>query len=155
LNIAKLTKTISRVEIKLEMCGKPLYLWVDPGSPNTLVSAKFMTAFGLLPSGTKRYNGKVAGTIFRNKAAIVIPEIILPGCLPLRNIRAITALEGDEWSKIIVLGLNVLNHMTYKISRENSTFEWLESLTSSVNGSDRDKFNHIIWNGKYLLTDDE
>jgi hypothetical protein len=138
-----------------QVCGTRFRLWIDPGSPNTLVSANFITDYGILPSGTKRYNGKVAGTIFRNKAAIVIPEIALPGCLPLRNIRAITALEGDEWNKIIVLGLNVLNLITYKISRENGTFEWLESLTSRVTWSDRDKFNHIIWNGKYLLVDNE
>jgi len=138
-----------------QVCGTRFRLWIDPGSPNTLVSASLIAEYGLSPMGTKRYNGKVAGTIFRNKAAIVIPEIMVSGCLPLRNIRAITALEGDEWNKIIVLGLNVLNHMTYKVSRENGTFEWLESLTSNVTGSDRDRFNHIIWNGKYLLVDDD
>jgi hypothetical protein len=155
LNTANLTNNISRIEILCSLFGERFRLWIDPGSPNTLVSTKFITIFGLAPAGTRKYSGKVAGEIFRNKSTVVIPQIVLPECMPMRNIRALAALESNEWDRVIVLGLNVLNHMTYKISRENGTFEWLESLTSSVVGSDRDRFNHVIWNGKYLLVDED
>jgi predicted aspartyl protease len=130
-------------------------LWVDTGSPNTLVSSSFAARFGLSPVGTRRYNGKVAGIEFRNKFSITIPQIDFPGCLPLKNVRALVALEDNEWNEIIVLGLNVLNHLTYTVSRDSGTFEWLESLTSGVPGSDKSKCNHLIWNGTYLLADDD
>jgi hypothetical protein len=117
------------------------------------VSSAFPERFGLSPAGTRRFSGKVAGQIFRNKPAVVIPEIKIPECLPLKRVSAIASLQGDEWNEIIVLGLNVLNHLKYAVSREDSTFEWIESLTSDVEGSQKSKFNHLILNGKYLLFD--
>ena len=71
------------------------------------------------------------------------------------NLRALAALSGDEWDDIVVIGLNVLNHLTYKVSRDDGILEWIESLTSNISGSARSKFNHIIWNGTYLLVDDD
>ena len=153
MNITKLTNNVSRVAIECTIFNDPFLIWVDTGSPNTLVSEKFIKRFGLAPVGTKRYSGKVAGVEFRSKASILIPQITFPGCLPLRDVRALAALESDEWDDIVVLGLNVLNHLTYKVSRENGTLEWLESLTSNIRGSDRSRFNHLIWNGTYLLVE--
>ena len=155
MNIVTLTKNTSRIAVLCNIFNQPFTIWVDTGSPNTLVSAKFADRFGLLPVGTRRYSGRVAGATFRNKPSITIPEISLLGCIPLRNVRALAALEGEEWDDIIVLGLNVLNHLTYKISRESGIFEWLESLTSSVPGSNRGRLDHLMWNGTYLLSDED
>jgi len=154
LNITKLTENFSRVAVKCNIFGEPFTLWVDTGSPNTLVSSNFPERFGLLPVGARRYSGKVAGVLFRSKPSITIPEIVFPKCLPLRNVRALAALEDDVWDDIEVLGLNVLNHLTYKIDRDKGIFEWLESLTSDIPGSSRGRFDHLIWNGTYLLGDD-
>lgn len=154
MNCISLTDNHSRIEFKCTVFNERFHVWVDTGSPNTLVFSNFISTFNLNPAGTQKYNGKVAGKIFQNKYAVTIPEIIIPNCLPLRNIRAITALEGPEWNNIIILGLNVLNHLSYKITRETNTLEWLESLTSTIPNSERSKFNHIIINGRYMLTDD-
>ena len=157
MNTTKLTENISRVEMECTVLGKSLILWVDTGSPNTLVSSTFLQRFGLFPIGTRRYSGKVAGVKFSRRPSITIPEINLPGCLPLRNVRVLAALDGDEWNNIIVLGLNVINHLTYKVDRSGGTFEWLESIMAKIPGSNRTKLDHLIWNGTYLLsdTDDE
>ena len=155
MNITKLTKNVSRIAMECNIFNDPFIIWLDTGSPNTLVSEKFIKRFRLAPVGTKRYSGKVAGVEFRSKPSILIPQMIFSGCLPLRDIRALAALNGDEWDDIVVLGLNVLNHLTYKVSRENGTLEWPESLTSNIQGSGRSRFNHLIWNGTYLLVDDD
>ena len=143
------------MEIRCKVFDYPFWIWVDTGSPNTLVSVNFHKRFGLSPIGKKRYNGKVAGVEFQNKPSITIPEIVFPNCLPLRNVRALAALENDEWDKIIILGLNVINHLTFKVDRINSTFEWLEMLTADVPSSERTKLNHLIINGVYLLGDED
>ena len=101
----------------------------------------------------KQYRIALATTVFYMTTGK--PGIYgFPGCLPIKNVRALAALDSNEWNDIVILGLNVLNHMTYKIDRDNRTFEWLESLTSNVPGSERSKFNHLIWNGSYLLADE-
>ena len=155
MNIAKLTKNLARVEVICKVSGKPFELWVDTGSPNTLVSTKFPRQFGLLPVGTRRFNGKVAGVQFQRKPSITIPEISITGCLPLKNVRALAALDGDEWDKTVVLGLNVMNHLTYKVDRNERTLEWLESIIANIPESSRSKFDHMILNGAYLLSDAE
>jgi len=153
LNIVNLTKNASRVEMLCLINDETFRIWVDTGSPNTLVSSKLINILNLPPIGTRRYSGKVAGVQFRNKPSITIPKIIIPGCLPLKNIRALAALDSDEWNGIVILGLNVLNHLVYKVDRGGGIFEWLESLASSIPGSTRTKFDHVIWNGAYLLSD--
>ena len=135
--------------------GELFDLWVDTGSPNTLVSSKLVTEFSLTPVGTKRYSGRVAGAQFQRKPSVTIPDIYISGCLPLRNVRALAALDGDEWDRTVILGLNVLNHTIYKIDRNSNTFEWLESLMANIPGSSRTKFDHLILNGAYLLSDTE
>jgi hypothetical protein len=144
----------SRVELRCQLYGEPLTVWVDTGSPNTLVSSNFLTRFGLQPVGARRYSGKVAGIVFRGKPSIRLPSIEFHNCLPLRNVRALAALDEPEWDNIIVLGLNVLNHLTIKIDRPNGIFEWLEHIASDVPGSSNSKFDHMIWQGKYLLGKD-
>jgi hypothetical protein len=143
------------VEIECVIFGELFDLWVDTGSPNTLVSSSLVAQFGLSPVGTRRFSGKVAGLHFEQKPSVTIPEIAIPGCMPLKNIRALAALNGDEWDKTVILGLNVLNHLTYKIDRADSTFTWLESITASIPGSIRTKFDHLIFKGTYLLSDAE
>jgi hypothetical protein len=150
-----LSKNISRIEVKCKVFGEIFNLWVDTGSPNTLVSSKLVAEFGLPPVGTRRYSGKVAGVQFHRKPSIMIPDISIPGCSLLKNIRALAALDGDEWNRTVILGLNVLNHTVYKIDRSSNTFEWLESLTANIPASTRTKFDHLIWNGTYLLSDAE
>jgi len=135
--------------------GKLFRLWIDTGSPNTLVSSKLVGQFGLSPVGTRRYSGKVAGVQFQRKPSITIPEISIPGCLPLKNVRALAALDGDEWDKTVVLGLNVMNHLTYKVDRNNRTLEWVESIIASIPGSNRTKLDHLLLNGAYLLSDSD
>jgi hypothetical protein len=129
-------------------------LWIDTGSPNTLVHSDFAKRFKL-PLGGGRYKGYVAGKKFQNRPTVTIPEITIPGCHPLRNVKAIAALDGDEWENIVVIGLNVLNHLTYRINRDPmpGTFEWIESLSSTVIGSTRTRFDHVIMDGKYVLAD--
>ena len=103
MNITRLTKKISRIEARCKIFNESFDIWVDTGSPNTLVSSKFPERFGLSPVGARRYSGKVAGVLFRSKPSITIPEIVFPKCLPLRNVRALAALEDDVWDGIVVL----------------------------------------------------
>jgi len=155
LNTSVLTKNLSRIEMKCTVKNRLLTLWVDTGSPNTLVSASFLKRFGLSPVGTTRYSGNVGGVQFTQKPSVLIPEIKLNDGLAFKNVRALAVFNDDYWNSVILLGLNVLNHLTYKIDRVNSTFEWLESLTPLIPTATRTKFNHIIMNGKYLLSDTE
>ena len=87
----------------------------------------------------------------------MLPKIIIPGYSALHNVRAIAALEGTEFYDTILLGMNVLNHGTTIIRRENNTgtFDFHESLTSKVEGSPRHKFNHLLIDGNYLINDAE
>jgi len=132
-------------------------VWIDTGSPNTLVHEDFAKLIGVTPIKGKCYSGNVVGMTFKNRPAVTIPEIVINRSLPLKNVRVITALSGDEWRRRIVIGLNVLNHLTIRLDRSTmpGNFKWLESLVSSVSGSSRTKFDHIIWNGNYLLTDED
>lgn len=155
MNTATLSKNLSRVEVVCKVFGELFDLWVDTGSPNTLVSSKLVSQFGLSPVGTRRYSGKVAGVQFQRKPSITIPEINIPNCLPMKNVRALAALDGNEWDKTVVLGLNVMNHLTYKVDRSGGTFEWLESIIANIPGSNRTKFDHMILNGAYLPSDAE
>jgi hypothetical protein len=66
LNTAKLNKNVSRVGILCRVFNKSFEIWVDTGSPNTLVSTKFAMQFGLSPVGKTRYSGKVAGIQFKS-----------------------------------------------------------------------------------------
>ena len=152
-----LNPTNSRIEMDCGVLGKRFLVWVDTGSPNTLVHADFAKRLGIPHIIGKTFNGKVAGKEFRKRPAVTIPELSVLGCHPLKNIRAITALEGDEWREIIILGLNVLNHLVYKIDRSPlpGTFEWLESLTSKVPNSMRTRFDHLIIGNDYLLTEED
>ena len=153
MNIVKLSDSISRIEAECSVFGKSLTLWADTGSPNTLVSSTFLKRFGLSPAGTRRYSGKVAGVQFNQKPSVTIPEISFSGCLSMKNVRALAALDGDEWNNIVVLGLNVMNHLTYKVDRSCDTFEWIEAIAANIPGSNRTKFDHLILNGTYLLSD--
>jgi len=112
----------------------------------------FLDKLKLKPS-RQRFTGNVAGTKFIKQPSILIPEIKVTGCLPLQNVRAITAFSSDEWSNIILLGLNVLNHISFKVDREKlpGFFEWTESLTNRQADTGKTRFDHIIWGGKYLL----
>ena len=51
--------------------------------------------------------------------------------------------------------MNVLNHGTLRIERSGDAglLDFHESLTSKVEGSGRSKFDHLIINGKYMITD--
>ena len=132
-------------------------MWIDTGSPNTLVHEDFTKLIGVAPIKGKGYSGNVVGMTFKNRPAVTIPEIVIDNSLPLKNVRVITALTGDEWRRRIVIGLNVLNHLTIRLDRSTmlGKFEWLESLVSNVSDSSRTKFDHIIWNGSYLLSDED
>ena len=157
MNTIRLNKILSRVEIVARVNGEQFLVWIDTGSPNTLVPTDFTERLKLSPNKGKVYSGRIAGTLFSKRPSITIPKIVISGCHPLRSVRAITALEGDEWKDIIIIGLNVLNHLTYKINRDPfpGTLEWLESLTSEISGSSRTRFDHLIMDGKYLLSDGE
>jgi len=148
---------VSRIELNCEILGRRYKIWIDTGSPNSLVHSDFAERLKLTQHKGQTYSGKISGTEFRNKRAVTIPEINIPGCRSILNVRVIAALDGDEWKDIILIGLNVLNHLTYKIDRDPmpGTFEWLESLTSKVEGSSRTRFDHLIMNGRYLLSDSE
>ena len=39
------------------------------------------------------------------------------------------------------------------IDRSNRSFEWLESILANIPSSNRTKFDHMILNGAYLLSD--
>ena len=55
----------------------------------------------------------------------------------------------------MVLGLNVMNHLTYKVDRNNRTLEWVESIIANIPGSNRTKLDHLLLNGAYLLSDSD
>ena len=91
----------------------------------------------------------------KDRYAIMLPEIEIPEYRSLCNVRAITALDGEEFSQTILLGMNVLNHGTTIIRRESDvgTFDFYESPTSNVKGSTRHRFNHLLVDGNYLISD--
>ena len=150
-----LMKSKSRVVFNCEVQNIPMLIWVDTGAPNTLVPADFIERSGLPKIEGRTYKGKISGYEFFGKYALVLPEIVIPEYRSLRNVRAIAALDGKEFSRIILLGINVLNHGTSIIRRENDTgsFDFYESPASSVEGSVRNKFNHLLIDGKYLIND--
>ena len=105
----------------------------------------------------KRFNGIIAGSSFRNAPSVTIPLISVQDKLNLRNIRAIVGLpDTDAWKHTIVLGMNVLNHCSFRIDRTQipGIFECYESLTSSVEGSSRSRFDHVLIDNQYLLIED-
>ena len=153
MNIIQLATTKSRVGFRCQIKGLSLIAWIDTGAPNTLIHPSVAEKLRLLPADKWRFTGAIAGAKFIDKPSVVLPSIVVGNGYALQNVRAITAFEDDKWKNIIIIGLNVLNHLTYKIDRSPlpGTFEWLESLTSGVPGSDRTRFDHIMWNGEYLL----
>ena len=108
-------------------------------------------------NGYTTKKGNVAGHIFERRYSVTIPLINIQNKLSLRFVRAITGLsDADEWDNLIILGMNVLDHCSFKIDRTQipGTFECYESLTSTVEGSSRPKFDHLFQGDKYLLIDD-
>jgi len=152
-----LRKNKARIAFHCTICGIPMTVWIDTGSPNTLVPADFVKRSGLTPIKGASFKGVIAGYAFEKRPAIMIPEIIIPNHYTIRNIRAITALDGKDFRNTVVLGMNVLNHGTTCIERDGDSgrFSFLPSLTSKIEGSERSIFNHLIINGKYLTTDAE
>jgi predicted aspartyl protease len=145
----------SRIEFDCEIKGKPFKIWVDTGSPNTLVHGDIARILGLVPIKGLTYSGAIAGIKFEKKPAIVIPEITISDFYPLKNVRAIAGFNEAKWKNIILIGLNVLNHISYKITRNQmpGTFEWIETLTPNIPTSSKSKFNYLIINGEYMMTD--
>ena len=84
-------------------------------------------------------------------------EHFFPLYRSLYNVRAIAALDGEEFSRTILLGMNVLNHGTTVIRRvsDSGTFDFFENPNSIVEGSKRHKFNHLLVDGKYLVSDSD
>jgi hypothetical protein len=130
-------------------------IWVDSGSPNTLVSVGFAERFGIPLIKGRTYSGNVAGIMFKGRHALTIPEIKIPNYGALRNVRAIPALDGEDYENILVLGLNVLNHCVQRLDRTGKigVIELTESIISDIPNSYRTKFDHLIVSGAYLLTD--
>ena len=155
MNSIPLKPNKSRIEFDCEIKGQSFKVWVDTGAPNTLVHGDIAETLGLLPVKGLIYSGAIAGIKFEKKPAIVIPEIAIADFHPLREVRAITGFSDPKWKNIILIGLNVLNHMTYKVERSPmpGTFEWLETLTPDIPESGRTKYNHLLINGEYLVTD--
>ena len=120
LNITRLNPTKSRIEMDCSINGRTFLLWVDTGSPNTLVHSNMADALKIPTVKGMTSSGKVAGKEFQKRPAITLPSLVIPNCQPLRNIRAIAALDGDEWKDIVILGLNALNHLVYKIDRSRT-----------------------------------
>ena len=150
-----LKKNKSRVAFNCEVQGIPMVVIVDSGSPNTLVPADFIERTGLQKVIGMTFKGKILGYEFSDRYAMMLPEIKIPEYRSLCNVRAITALDGEEFSRTILLGMNVLNHGTTIIRRESDagTFDFYESPTSSVKGSTRHRFNHLLVDGNYLISD--
>ena len=153
MNSIPLKSNKSRIEFDCKIKGKQFKIWVDTGSPNTLVHGDIANILGLMPVKGLTYSGAVAGIKFEKKPALVLPEIAIADFNPLRNVRAIAGFNDSKWKNIILIGLNVLNHITYKVSRSQmpGTFEWLETLTPDIPKSGRTKFNHLLINGEYLV----
>jgi hypothetical protein len=125
-----------------------MIVWVDSGSPNTLVSVGFAKRFGIPLVKGRTYSGKVAGHTFNGRHALTIPEIEIPEYSVLRNVRAIPALYGEDYEDIIVLGLNVLNHCVQRLDRTGKigVISLVESIIADVPNSTRTKFDHLIKN---------
>lgn len=145
----------SRILFDCAVKGIFMTMLVDTGSPNTLVPFDFIERTKLTPVKNALFKGTIMGYTFEKRPAVVIPEIVLPNRQFLKNVRAIAALYGDDFRNTIILGMNVLNHGITRIEREgdSGTFDFLQSLTSQVEGSERSAFNHLIIGGKYLTTD--
>ena len=155
MNTVKLNKNRSRIEFPCKISGRNFIAWIDTGAPNTLVHSDTAKRLQLLPIVGRVYSGNIAGNSFEKKRALTLPDIEVIGCQPFKKVRAIAALEGDEWKDIIIMGLNVMNHLTSTLERcpLPGSFGWLESLVSTVPGSRRARFDHVLIDGEYLLTD--
>ena len=157
MNCTLLNQNNSRIEFDCEIKDQSYIVWIDTGAPNTMVHSDTAKALGLKPVKGASYSGAVAGVKFTGKPAVVIPEIVIEGYHPLKNVSAITGLNDPKWKNIILIGLNVLNHLTYKIDRSQmpGTFEWLETLTPVIPATGKTKFNHLLINGVYMVTDED
>ena len=145
----------SRIEAFVTVQRYRIRIWIDTGSPNTLISENLMKRLKLKSNEDFSFNGNIAGSSFKQKPSVTIPLIDVQGKLSLRNVRAIVGLpNNDMWNDIIIIGMNVLNHCSFKIDRTQipNIFECYESLTSKVGGSNRNRFDHILIDNKYLLT---
>ena len=150
-----LKKSRSRVAFDCVVQGFPMEIIVDSGSPNTLVPSDFAERTGLQRTSGVTFKGKILGYEFTDRYAIMLPEIKIPYYRSLYNVRVIAALDGEEFAQTILLGMNVLNHGTTIIRRENDTgtFDFYESPASNVKGSTRHRFNHLLVDGNYLISD--
>ena len=151
-----LTKSVSRIELESVISKQPFLIWVDTGSPNTLISKAVQEQLKLKPN-KDRYNGTIAGGIFKNAPSVTIPAINMQDKLELKNIRAIVGLPSEEkWKDTIIIGMNVLNHCTFMVDKTQLPYKFscLESIHSIVEGSFRTKFDHVLIDNQYLLSED-
>ena len=149
-----LTNSISRIEFECIINKQPFLIWVDTGSPNTLISEIVREQLKLDPNKGRRFNGNIAGGIFKNAPSVTIPAINIQNKSELKNIRAIVGLPNkDEWKNTIILGMNVLNHCTFMVDKTELPYKFscLESIHSRVEDSFRTKFDHVLIDNQYLL----
>ena len=152
-----LTNSVSRIEFLCNINEHRFYIWVDTGSPNTLISETVRVRLNLNPN-KERFSGNIAGDAFKNAPSVTIPSINIQDKLILNKVRAIVGLPAkDEWKDTIILGMNVLNHCTFMVDKTTLPykFDCLESIHSKVKNSYREKFDHVLIDNKYLLSETE
>jgi hypothetical protein len=125
----------------------------DPGSPNTVITLDLAKSLGLQAVGGKteiRITGSTVPVV-----PVIIPKITL-GDTTISEVRVLAGLDAKIWRKTIIFGLNVLNYFKYTINRESDPGHIILEINGRVSphNSNRSKFNHLLSNNGYYITDE-
>ena len=81
-----LTNSVSRIEFECVISKQPFLIWVDTGSPNTLISGTVKKQLNLDPNKGQRFNVNIVGGTFKKAPSVTIPAINIQNKLELKNI---------------------------------------------------------------------
>ena len=153
MNVIQLRSTLSRIYFPCVIGGQTYRALFDPGSPNTVITLELAKSLGLQAAGGKT-EIRITGTTVP-VVPVVVPQVTF-GNITITEVRVLAVLDAKVWRKTIILGLNVLNYFKYTIDRESDP----GYINLEMNGRDaprnsnRNKFNHLLSNIGYYITDD-
>ena len=153
LNKIQLRETLSRIYFPCKINGQSYRVLFDPGSPNTVITVELAKSLGLQAVGSKaeiRISGSTVPVV-----PVIIPQISI-GNMVISEVRVLAGLDAKIWRKTIILGLNVLNYFKYTVDRENDPGYIVLEMNgrAAPRSSDRRKFNHLLSNTGYYITDE-
>jgi len=153
MNKIQLHKTLSRVFFPCTIAGKKHLALFDPGSPNSIIPLALASKLGLKSVGAQT-NIKIIGETV-TVVPVVIPSIIF-GTTTISNVRVLAGLDAKIWKKTIILGLNVLNYFNYTVNRETDPGQIILEINGrfAPQNTNRSKFNHLLSNNGYYITNE-